>query len=398
MKTIKEISVSGKRVFIRVDFNVPLDEYQNITDDSRIRAVLPTLKYALDNRAKLIIASHLGRPKGKVVPEFSLSPVAKRLGRLLEKEVRMAPDCIGADIKTMVSGMTEGDVLLLENLRFHPGEEKNDDEFAKELAAICDIYVNDAFAVSHRKNASVVAITKFVPVSVAGFLLQKEIDYFQRAMADPQRPLVAIVGGSKVSSKIGALENMLQHVDKFVIGGAMANTFLKSRGYGMGTSSIEEDLIDVARSVMQKAEEKGIKFYLPVDAVAASSFDSKAEVKIVPVQEIPSSWMALDIGPATSLLFSEVLHDAKTIVWNGPLGVFEMDAFSRGTIAMAHSVANSYALSIVGGGDTDAAIHKAGESDRITYISTGGGAFLCLLEGKTLPAVAALDEAEANIP
>jgi phosphoglycerate kinase len=398
MKTIKEISVSGKRVFIRVDFNVPLDEYQNITDDSRIRAVLPTLKYALDNRAKLIIASHLGRPKGKVVPEFSLSPVAKRLGRLLEKEVRIAPDCIGPDIKTMVSGMTEDDVLLLENLRFHPGEEKNDDEFAKELAAICDIYVNDAFAVSHRKNASVVAITKFVPISVAGFLLQKEIDYFKRAMAAPQRPLVAIVGGSKVSSKIGALENMLQHVDKFVIGGAMANTFLKSKGYGMGTSSIEEDLIDVARSVMQKAKEKGIKFYLPVDTVAASSFDSKAEVKIVPVQEIPSSWMALDIGPATSLLFSEVLYDAKTIVWNGPLGVFEMDAFSRGTIAMAHSVANSYALSIVGGGDTDAAIHKAGESDRITYISTGGGAFLYLLEGKTLPAIAALDVAEANMP
>ncbi len=397
MKTIKDISISGKKVFIRVDFNVPLDEYQNIADDSRIRAVLPTLKYALDNRAKLIIASHLGRPKGKVVPEFSLSPVAKRLGRLLEKEVKMAPGCIGPDIKALVSGMVEGDVLLLENLRFHPEEEKNDDGFAKDLAAFCDVYVNDAFAVSHRSNASVVAITKFVPISVAGFLLQKEIDYFKKAMTSPQRPLVAIVGGAKVSSKIGALENMLEHVDKFIVGGAMANTFLKSKGFGMGASSVEEDLIDVARSVMQKAKKNGIKFYLPVDAVAASGFDPKAEVKIVPIQEIPSSWMALDIGPATSLLYSEVLHDAKTIVWNGPLGVFEMDAFSRGTMAMAHSVADSYALSIVGGGDTDAAIHKAGESDRITYISTGGGAFLELLEGKTLPAVAALDEAEAGI-
>lgn len=397
MKTIKDISISGKKVFIRVDFNVPLDEYQNIADDSRIRAVLPTLKYALDNRAKLIIASHLGRPKGKVVPEFSLSPVAKRLGRLLEKEVKMAPGCIGPDIKALVSGMVEGDVLLLENLRFHPEEEKNDDGFAKDLAAFCDVYVNDAFAVSHRSNASVVAITKFVPISVAGFLLQKEIDYFKKAMTSPQRPLVAIVGGAKVSSKIGALENMLEHVDKFIVGGAMANTFLKSKGFSMGASSVEEDLIDVARSVMQKAKKNGIKFYLPVDAVAASGFDPKAEVKIVPIQEIPSSWMALDIGPATSLLYSEVLHDAKTIVWNGPLGVFEMDTFSRGTMAMAHSVADSYALSIVGGGDTDAAIHKAGESDRITYISTGGGAFLELLEGKTLPAVAALDEAEAGI-
>ncbi|HPA15180.1 MAG TPA: phosphoglycerate kinase [Desulfobacterales bacterium] len=397
MKTIKDISISGKKVFIRVDFNVPLDEYQNIADDSRIRAVLPTLKYALDNRAKLIIASHLGRPKGKVVPEFSLSPVAKRLGRLLEKEVKMAPGCIGPDIKALVSGMVEGDVLLLENLRFHPEEEKNDDGFAKDLAVFCDVYVNDAFAVSHRSNASVVAITKFVPISVAGFLLQKEIDYFKKAMTSPQRPLVAIVGGAKVSSKIGALENMLEHVDKFIVGGAMANTFLKSKGFSMGASSVEEDLIDVARSVMQKAKKNGIKFYLPVDAVAASGFDPKAEVKIVPIQEIPSSWMALDIGPATSLLYSEVLHDAKTIVWNGPLGVFEMDAFSRGTMAMAHSVADSYALSIVGGGDTDAAIHKAGESDRITYISTGGGAFLELLEGKTLPAVAALDEAEAGI-
>lgn len=397
MRTIKDIDISGKRVLFRVDFNVPLDEHQNITDDSRIRAVLPTLKYALGHNARLIIASHLGRPKGKAVPELSLSPVAKRLGKILEKEVIMANDCIGSEINEIVNKMEPGSVLLLENLRFHPEEQKNDDTFAKALAELCDVFVNDAFAVSHRTNASVVAITKFAPISVAGFLLQKELDYFNKAMADPQRPLVAIVGGAKVSSKIGALENMLHHVDKFIIGGAMANTFLKSTGCDVGKSKVEPDLVEVAASVMKKAAEKGIRFYLPVDVVVASHFDAKAETKIVPIQEIPRDWMALDIGPATSLLYSQVLYDAKTIVWNGPLGAFEMDAFSMGTFAMAHSVANSNALSIVGGGDTDAAIHKSGEIDRITYISTGGGAFLSLLEGKTLPAVAALDAAEEKM-
>jgi phosphoglycerate kinase len=391
MKTIKDMDLSGKRVFFRVDFNVPLDEHKNITDDSRIRAVLPTLEYALDHNAKLIIASHMGRPKGKVVPVLSLSPVAKRLGRLLKKEVIIAKDCIGSEIKALVNKMKRGDVVLLENLRFHPEEQKNDDAFARALAELCDVYINDAFAVSHRINASVVAITKFVPVSGAGFLLQKELNYFKKAMADPQRPVVAIVGGAKVSSKIGALENMLRYVDKLIIGGAMANTFLKSAGHDLGKSKVENDLIEVAASVLRKAAESGIKLYLPVDAVVASHFDARAEIKIVPMQEIPQNWMALDIGPATSLLYSQVLYDAKTIIWNGPMGVFEMDAFSRGTFAMAHSVANSYALSIVGGGDTDVAVYKSGETDRITYISTGGGAFLALLEGKTLPAVAALD-------
>ena len=391
MKTIKDMDLSGKRVFFRVDFNVPLDEHQNITDDSRIRAVLPTLEYALDHNAKLIIASHMGRPKGKVVPVLSLSPVAKRLGRLLKKEVIIAKDCIGSEIKALVNKMKRGDVVLLENLRFHPEEQKNDDAFARALAELCDVYINDAFAVSHRVNASVVAITKFAPVSGAGFLLQRELDYFKKAMADPQRPVVAIVGGAKVSSKIGALENMLRYVDKLIIGGAMANTFLKSIGYDLGKSKVEIDLIEVAVSVLRKAAESGIKLYLPVDAVVASHFDARAEIKIVPMQEIPQNWMALDIGPATSLLYSQVLYDAKTIIWNGPMGAFEMDAFSRGTFAMAHSVANSYALSIVGGGDTDVAVHKSGETDRITYISTGGGAFLALLEGKTLPAVAALN-------
>ena len=392
MKTIKDIDISGKRVFIRVDFNIPLDVHQNITDDSRIRAVLRTLEYALDHNAKLIVASHIGRPNGKIVPELSLSPVAKRLGRLLSKDVIMAKDCIGSDVKTLIDQMKPGHIVLLENLRYHPEEQKNEDAFAQALAELCDVYINDAFAVSHRINASVVAITKFAPVSAAGFLLQKELCYFKNALADPKRPLVAIVGGAKVSSKIGALENMLHHVDKFIIGGAMANTFLKSLGYDLGKSKVEMDLIEVASSVMKKAAERGIKFYLPVDAVVASDFDDGAEIKIVPIQEIPEKWMALDIGPATSLLYSQALYDAKTIIWNGPMGVFEMDAFSRGTFAMAHSVANSYALSIVGGGDTDVAIHKSGETDRITYISTGGGAFLALMEGKNLPAVAALND------
>ncbi len=391
MKAIMDIDITGKRVFVRVDFNVPLDEQQNISDDTRILAVLPTLRYILDNNSKLIIASHMGRPKGKVVPEMSLSPVSKRLGRFLKKEVVMAKDCIGPEVEGLVNKMKNGDMILLENLRFYPEEQKNDDVFAKKLAKLCDVYINDAFAVSHRINASVVAITKYAPISGAGFLLQKELDYFTRAMADPQRPLVAIVGGAKVSSKIGALENMLNHVDKFVVGGAMANTFLKSTGCNMEKSMVEMDLVEVAASIIRKAVEKGIKFYLPVDAVVASHFNAKAAIKTLPIQEIPRDWMALDIGPATTILFSEALHDAKTIIWNGPMGVFEMDAFSHGTRAIVRSVANSYALSIVGGGDTDVAIHKNGETDRITYISTGGGAFLALLEGKTLPAVAALE-------
>jgi phosphoglycerate kinase len=306
----------------------------------------------------------------------------------------MAPDCIGADVKKMVSEMKTDDILLLENLRFYPGEQANDDEFARELASLCDIYINNAFAVSHRAHASVAAITKFAPQSAAGFLLIKELDYFHSAMDNPRRPLVAIVGGAKVSSKLGALKNMLGRVNKFIIGGAMANTFLKSQGFNLGKSMVEEDLVEEAGEIMKQAISEGIKFYLPVDAVVANQIDPDAESKIVPIQEIPADWMALDIGPATSRLFEEVLHDAKTIVWNGPMGIFEMDAFSRGTVSMVHSVANSYALTIVGGGDTDVAVHSTGQSDRFSYISTGGGAFLYLMEGKTLPGVAALN----NLP
>jgi phosphoglycerate kinase len=309
----------------------------------------------------------------------------------------MAPDCIGRDVQALVDSMGDGEILLLENLRFHPEEQADEEDFAKRLAGLCDVYINDAFAVSHRANASVHAITRHVPLCAAGFLLQTELEYFKKAMADPQRPLVAIVGGAKVSSKLGALENMLKNVDKIIVGGAMANTFLKSQGIDMGASRVEDELMSSAADIMAEAAGKGIKFYLPVDFVAASEFDARAEIKIVPAQEVPRGWMALDIGPATSLLYGEVLYDAKTVVWNGPMGVFEMDAFSRGTMSMVHSVANSYAMTIVGGGDTDVAIHKSGETERITYISTGGGAFLRLMEGKPLPAVVALEEAQVRI-
>ena len=392
MKTIKEIDIAEKRVLIRVDVNVPLDKFQNITDDTRIKAILPTVQYALDHGAKVILASHLGRPKGKAVAEMSLAPVAKRLGRYLKKPVKMAPDCVGPDAETVVSAMSPGDVVLLENLRFHAEEQKNDEDFARALARLCEVYINDAFAVCHRVNASVAAIAKFVPDKGAGFLLQNELSYFKKAMDKPARPLAAIIGGAKISSKLAALENMLRHVDKFIIGGAMANTFLKGLGMDVGDSLFEESLVSTAAELMKKAEKDGVRFYIPVDAVVAAGDEPDAEVKVAPVKEVPAGWKIKDIGPATSLLYAEVLDDARTIVWNGPMGVFEEDAFSKGTISLAHAVGGSFGLTIVGGGDTDVAIHKAGESDRITYISTGGGAFLALLEGETLPGVAALDE------
>jgi len=392
MRTIKDIDISGKKVLIRVDVNVPLDENLNITDDTRIRAVLPTINYALDEDAKVIMASHMGRPEGKVVPELSLAPVAKRFSRLLKKEVQFAQDCIGPEVKALVNNMQQGDVLLLENLRFHLGEQENGDSFAKELASMCDVYVNDAFAVAHRENASVVAITRYAPVCASGFLLKSELNYFTQALEDPAHPLVAIIGGAKVSNKLGALKNLLKYVDNFLIGGAMANTFLKSVDYDVGESLVEDSLLWEARSLMKKATQMGVGFYIPVDAIVADRFDAKAETKIVPIQEVPPEWLIMDIGPATSLLYSEVLASAKTIVWNGPMGVFEMDAFSRGTASMVNYVANSYALTIAGGGSTDVAIYRAGENYRITYISTGGGAFLDIMEGKTLPAVAALEK------
>lgn len=392
MKNIKDIDIREKKILIRVDFNVPFDEHNNITDDTRIRGVLPTINHALDEHAKIIIMSHLGRPKGKRQEKFSLAPVAKRLSRLIDKDIKLAPDCIGDEVQAIVDAMQPGEVVLLENLRFHAAEQENDREFSKKLASLADIFVNDAFAVAHRAHASVVGVTEFFDQCAAGFLLQKEMDYFQRSMGDPVRPLVAIVGGAKVSSKLGALRNMLDRVDKMIIGGAMANTFLKSWGYSVGKSKVEDDLLETARELVEKAKSKGVKFYLPVDCIVADRFEPRAETMRTTVQEVPDEWMILDIGPATTLLFSEALENARTIVWNGPMGAFEMDAYSRGTMAMVQRVAGSHALTIVGGGDTDVAVHKAGETNNISYISTGGGAFLMLMEGKTLPGVAALEE------
>ena len=393
MKTIRDIDISGKTVLIRVDFNVPLNDQRQITDDGRIRAVLPTVTYAINQGAKVVLASHLGRPKGQVVAKFSLSPVADRLGELLDKPVTMAPDCVGQQVAELIRQMQAGDVVLLENLRFHAAEQENDPDFASQLASLCDVYVNDAFAVSHRTNASVVAVVKFAHETAAGMLLSRELDYFEKAMADPQRPLVSIVGGAKVSSKLKALENMLRKVNICIIGGAMANTFLKSKGLDVGASLVEDDLIDAAAEMMRSAADSGIQFFIPIDVVVAERMDQDANARVVPVDEIPAGWMALDIGPATVSRYAAAIDGAKTIVWNGPMGVFEMEPFSHGTMDMVRHVASSPAMTIVGGGDTDAALHRTGLADKISYISTGGGAFLKLLEGKTLPAVAALNEA-----
>jgi phosphoglycerate kinase len=391
LKFIDEVDLKGKTVFIRVDFNVPLDRNRNITDDTRIRAVLPTINYCLEGSAKVILASHLGRPKGQRTEEFSLAPVARRLAYRLHKKVKFAPDCIGPEVDKLKKKMKGGDVVLLENLRFYPGEEKNDREFAKELMKGVDIYVDDAFAVAHRAHASVEAVTHFAPACVAGFLMRDEVHYFHKSMEDPARPLVAIIGGAKISGKLTALVNLLKHVDKLIIGGAMANTFLKAMGYNTGKSLVDDTLLDTAKDLMTAAISKEIKFYLPVDCVVADRLEKQAETKITPVQEVPQDWMIVDIGPATVTLFGEALQNAKTIIWNGPMGAFEYDAFGRGTMAMVHKVAESYALTIVGGGDTDVAVHKAGEFQRFSYVSTGGGAFLELLEGKKLPGIAALE-------
>jgi len=390
MKNIKDLDIQSKKVFIRTDFNVPLDKNLSITDDSRIVGALPTIQYALEQNAKIIIASHLGRPKGKPVAEMSMKPVVTVLSNLLDAPVKIAPDCIGDDVKKMVNEMKDRDILILENLRFHPGETDNDETFAKALAELCDVYINDAFAVSHRAHASVEAITHFAAISGAGLLLQKELDYFEKAMDDPERPLVAVIGGAKVSSKLLALENMLKSVDKIIIGGAMANTFLKSIDCFVGSSLVEDDLLWTARTILKNCLMKGIKYYVPIDVVIAKSLDASSETAVVPVGEIPSDWIITDIGPATRILYAEAMQNAKTIIWNGPMGIFEMEPFSQGTMAVAETIAHSNALTIVGGGDTDAALHKSGNADKVTYISTGGGAFLKLMEGKQLPAVAAL--------
>jgi len=394
IRYIDEIKdLKGKKVFIRVDFNVPQDDKGEITEDTRIVGAVPTIKYALEQGAKVVLASHLGRPKGEKKTKYSMAPATARISELLGIQVTQAPDCFGPDVDSLVNAMKPGEAVMLENVRFYPGEEKNDQEFARQLANGCDVYVNDAFAVSHRAHASVEAITTVIPDVAAGFLMRDEMTYFDKAMSNPVRPLVAILGGAKVSGKLEVLEKLVNKVDKIVIGGGMAFTFLKSMGYKVGKSLVEDELIPTAKKIMDTAKERGVMFYLPVDCVVADAFEATATNFVTTAQEIPDGWMALDIGPASTTLFAEALRDAKTVIWNGPMGVFEMDAFCRGTYAVAEAVASCFATTIIGGGDTDSAVRKAGVENRVSYISTGGGAFLELLEGKTLPGVKALEVA-----
>lgn len=390
-KTVRDLDVAGKKVLVRVDFNVPLNDKGEITDDTRITASLPTIQYLLEQKAAVILMAHLGRPKGQVKPELSLAPVAKHLGKLLGKKILFAPDCVGESAQAAASKLKPGHILLLENLRFHKEEEKNDMEFAEKLASLADLYVNDGFGVSHRAHASVEGVTHFLPAA-AGFLLEKEIQYVGQAVTNPLHPFVAIIGGAKVSDKIGVISNLLDKVDTLLIGGGMANTFLAAQGYKMGKSLVEEDKLDLAKELLAKAKKNKVNMLLPTDLVMAAAFAPDAEHVTEKVKNLNQAYMALDIGAETSKAYAEALADAKMIVWNGPMGVFEMDAFCKGTEAVAKAVAKSRATSIVGGGDSVAAIEKLGLAKRITHISTGGGASLEYLEGKVLPGVAALDD------
>ena len=390
-KTVRDLDVTGKKVLVRVDFNVPLNDKGEITDDTRITASLPTIQYLLEQKAAVILMAHLGRPKGQVKPELSLAPVAKHLGKLLGKKILFAPDCVGEAAQAAASKLKPGHILLLENLRFHKEEEKNDMDFAEKLASLADLYVNDGFGVSHRAHASVEGVTHFLPAA-AGFLLEKEIQYVGQAVTNPLHPFVAIIGGAKVSDKIGVISNLLDKVDTLLIGGGMANTFLAAQGYKMGKSLVEEDKLDLAKELLAKAKKNKVNMLLPTDLVMAAAFAPDAEHVTEKVKNLNQAYMALDIGAETSKAYAEALADAKMIVWNGPMGVFEMDAFCKGTEAVAKAVAKSRATSIVGGGDSVAAIEKLGLAKRITHISTGGGASLEYLEGKVLPGVAALDD------
>jgi len=394
MRTLDNVDVAGKRVFIRVDFNVPLDKERHVTDDLRIRAVLPTIKKVLEGGGKAVLASHLGRPKGKVVDEFSLKPVGEYLSGLLDREVPVSSDCVGDEVEKQVRRLKDGDLILLENLRFHAGEEKNDEGFSKQLASLAEIYVNDAFAVSHRAHASVHGITRFVPLCAAGYQLEKEIKYYRQAMEEPKRPVAMVIGGAKVSTKIDVLENLIDKVDFLLIGGAMANTFLKARGNAVGKSLVEDDHMETATRLLEEAKKKGVKVYLPVDAVVARSLESTDDVRQVPVEEVPSDDKILDVGTETIEVFESVLQKCSTIVWNGPLGAFETHPFEKGTFALAEYLGNLDALTVVGGGDSAAAVKEAKVDDKVSYVSTGGGAFLEMLEGKTLPGIAALEECE----
>ncbi|MCI7047715.1 phosphoglycerate kinase [Helicobacter sp.] len=390
VKSIREVDIKNKRVLIRVDFNVPMDDELNISDDSRIREAIPTINYCIDNGAKsIILVSHLGRPKGKS-DEFSLKHVLKRLERLLAKDVVFVESLENAQVA--LNTLVDGSIVLLENIRFYEGEEKNDPALSQKLANLCDVYVNDAFGTSHRKHSSTYGIAEYTKEKVAGLLLKKEIDSFAVALSNPLRPLLLIVGGSKVSSKLTLLKSILEVVDKIIIGGAMSNTFLKAIGYDTKSSLVENDLLEDAKDILRSAKEKGVKVYLPVDVVATDNVKEPKEIKITPAQDIPDGLMAVDIGPATVKLFNEVIRVSETIIWNGPLGVYEQQKFSRGTFSIAHTIADTYAYSVIGGGDTADAIDKAGNKDSMSFTSTGGGASLELLEGVVLPAFEVLEK------
>ncbi len=394
--TLTTADVSGKRVLVRADFNVPLDDQGNITDDTRIRAALPTIQDLMGKGAKVVLCSHFGRPKGKVVESMRLTPVANRLSELLGQPVVKCDDCVGPDVAAAVNGLENGQVALLENVRFHAGEEANDPEFAKQLAANADLYVNDAFGTAHRAHGSTAGVTQYLSPSVAGYLIEKELEYLQAAIENPQRPLAAIIGGSKVSSKIGVIETLLDKVDKLLIGGGMVFTFYKARGLGVGKSLVEEDKLDLAKSLEVKAKEKGVELLLPTDVVVADNFAPDADAQTVSVEAIPDGWMGLDIGPDAVKVFQEALKQCQSAIWNGPMGVFEFDKFAVGTEAIAHTLAEltpTGVTTIIGGGDSVAAVEKVGVADQMSHISTGGGASLELLEGKTLPGIAALDDA-----
>ncbi|MBC8357686.1 MAG: phosphoglycerate kinase [Candidatus Aminicenantes bacterium] len=392
MLSLKDIDCQGKRVFLRVDFNVPLDEEGSIRDDTRIKAALPTIKYLLEQKTKLIIVSHLGRPKGKYNPKLSLKPVAKRLSELISLQVTLAPDVFGDKVTKLKRELKEGQVLLLENVRFHSEETENDSCFAQHLAQDVDYYVNDAFGACHRAHASVVAITQYVKKSVAGFLVKKEVDYLSKAVFSPEKPYTAILGGAKVSDKIPVIENLLKKADSILIGGAMAYTFFKAQGYEVGNSLVEEDKIDLARIILNRVNEEKVNFYLPSDHIVAAKAEPEEESRTVDSFPLPLNLMGLDIGPETIEKYSKIISESKTIFWNGPMGVFEIDKFSNGTTKIAEAVAASEALSIIGGGDSVAAVYKAGVSEKISHISTGGGASLEFIANETLPGIEALTE------
>lgn len=389
--SVKDIELKGKKVFCRVDFNVPMQDGQ-ITDETRIKAALPTIQYLQEHGAKVILASHLGRPKGQVVEELHLTPVAVRLSELLGKEVKKADEAYGDSVKAQINDMNEGDVLLLENVRFYPGEEKNDPDLAKAFAELADVYVNDAFGAAHRAHASTEGIAQYIP-AVSGFLMNKELEVIGKALSNPERPFTAIIGGAKVKDKIGVIENLLDIVDNLIIGGGLAYTFVKAQGHEIGKSLLEEDKVDLAKSFIEKAKEKGVNFYMPVDAIIADDFSADANTNVVAIEEIPADWQALDIGPKTAELYRDVIQNSKLVIWNGPMGVFEMDKFANGTKAVAESLAETNdTYSIIGGGDSAAAVEKFGLADKMSHISTGGGASLEFMEGKELPGVVALND------